>query len=130
MRYEIIVAAIVVVLTIIVGGYWYFYRTPEPAPEPAPAPVAEPTAKAPAITYTTVVAATPETAGSPALPGTTVISTAGGNLTQYGDETPVVEGDEHFQPYMSILTNDMYRSDAAFDPDLSKDEPEIYGNYI
>jgi hypothetical protein len=122
--YEIIIAIAVVILLIIAGSYWYFYRTPEPESAPV-------LARAPAITYTNVVAATPETADSPALPGTTIISTAGGNLIQYGDETPVSsDEDEHFQPYMSVLTNDMYRSDAAFDSDLSKDESEIYGNYI
>jgi hypothetical protein len=125
--YEIIIAAIVVILLIIAVSYRYFYRTPEPAP----ALVAEPVAKVPSITYTNVVATSPETADSPTIPGTTIISTADGDLIQYGDETPIsANEDEHFQPYMSVLTNDIYRSDAAFDPDLSKDEHEIYGNYI
>ena len=37
---------------------------------------------------------------------------------------------ESFQPYMSVLKDNIFRSDAAFDDELSKPESEIYGNYI
>lgn len=129
---EIIIGSIVVLILLIAVGYWYFgFGSEAPASvDPAPVSVAPAAPSPPTITYKTAVAATPETAGSPVLPGTTIISAPGGTLTQYGQETPVsASEDEHFQPYMSILTNDMYRSDAAFDDPLGKDEPEIYGNY-
>lgn len=123
--YEIIIASVIALVILIGFAVWYF-RAPQP--KPVPDPVLTPVA--PSITYSVAVAGTAETADSPALPGTTIITTPGGTLTQYGQETPVsASEDEHFQPYMSVLTNDMYRSDASFDEPLSKDEPEIYGNY-
>ena len=127
--YEIIIAS-VIALVILIGFVVWYFRTPEPEPAPAPVLVPTETPAVPSITYKVAVAATAETAGAPALPGTTTITTPGGSLTQYGQETPVSNTeDEHFQPYMSVLTNDMYRSDAAFDDPLGRDEPEIYGNY-
>lgn len=133
---EIVFASIGAVILVLLLVWYFGFRSSggpvtEPAPTSAPVGATATDASKPAITFTTVVAATSETADKPALPGTTVITTPLGSVTQYGDETPVsASEDEHFQPYMSVLANDVYRSDASFDVPLSKPEPEIYGNYI
>jgi hypothetical protein len=139
MQLIIIGIIIVTIIVLSVVTYWWFHK-PEapvvvpPAAQPATSVAVDPNVKTyatlPGITFTNVSAASAETATTPAMAGTTIIQAPGGTLTQYGDETPVsAEEDEHFQPYMSILTNDVFRSDASFDPPLSKPEHEIYGNY-
>ena len=57
--------------------------------------------------------------------GTTV---NGKTTIQYGDETPEsVNLTEHFEPYMSVLANDIFRSDASFD--IGKLDKPPMGNY-
>lgn len=67
------------------------------------------------------------------IPGdpTEIITTyPGGYKTiQYGDEAPVPYGQEKFQPYMSVLTESIFRSDASFDEPLSKEDNPPIGNY-
>lgn len=121
---EIIIAVVVTLIVVMILGTIYWYATAVPVVVVVPK-------TAPALTYNTISSGTPETSSAPALPGTIVISnSAGQSVTQYGDETPVsASEDEHFQPYMSVLTNDVFRSDAAFDAPLSRHEQEIFGNY-
>lgn len=128
----IVIGVIVVVVLLLLGsGYWYFGSESTPAPAPAPATTATDAPVPAGPTYTTISAGTTETKTTQAMPGTTIITDASGQtMVQYGQETPVsMEETEAFQPYMSVLTNDMYRSDAAFDDPLGPPEMELHGNY-
>jgi hypothetical protein len=106
-------AMVIVILVILLILYYYRRQQTVASPVTVSAPVATGTA-----TTTTVVAGTGD------MPGRVITTASDGNhqTVQYGDMTPEEAEPlyENFSPYASILSKDMFRSDAAFD--ASKDD--------